>query len=220
MTNTPPIKAKLAIRIYKSTTNERLRRYLEKKIAKYTGGFMYSHIIRELYEEEYGLHIGYGTYGGCWVNGQLKSQGYKIRIGNYCSFAGNISILAVNHHMDWFSTHPLLSDEIDRSKFGIFKASKNRGITEIGNDVWVGQNVVILPGCEKIGDGAIIGAGSIVTHNVPSYAIVAGNPARILRYRFDDETIAKLQASRWWEMNSEELRKKAGDIQKLLQEEK
>ena len=181
---------------------------------------MYSSEIRKLYEEEYGLHIGYGTYGGCWVNGQLKSQGYKIRIGNYCSFAGNISILAVNHHMDWFSTHPILSDEIDRSKFGNFPASKASGITEIGNDVWVGQNVVILPGCKIIGDGAIIGAGSIVTHDVPAYAIIAGNPARILRYRFGEKTIARLQASHWWELNAEELREKAGEIQDILQEDK
>ena len=220
MTNTPPIGIRLAIRAYKRTSNERLKRFLEKKIAKYTGGFMYSKVVRDLYEEEYGLHIGYGTYGGCWVNGQLKSQGYRIRIGNYCSFAGNISILAVNHHLDWFTTHPILSDEINREKFGVFvNKNQGRGVTEIGNDVWVGQNVVILPGCKKVGNGAVIGAGSIVTHDVPPYSIVAGNPAKVIKMRFNDETIERLESSKWWEMSANELHNNAGEIQSLIVED-
>ena len=220
MTNTP-IGLRLAIRVYKHTNNERLKRFLEKQIAKRTGGFMYSMVIRDLYEEEYGLHIGYGTYGGCWVNGQLKSQGYRIKIGNYCSFAGNISILTVNHHLDWFTTHPILSDDINRDKFGIFvNKNKDLGLTEIGNDVWVGQNVVILSGCKKVGNGAVIGAGSIVTHDVPPYCIVAGNPAKIIRMRFNNETIERLETSRWWEMSAQKLHNEAGKIQSLIVENK
>lgn len=68
---------------------------------------------------------------------------------------------------------------------------------EIGNDVWIGDNVVILKG--KIGDGAVIGAGAVVTRDVPPYAIVAGNPARVIKYRFDDETIRKLLKEKWWD---------------------
>ena len=220
MTNTP-IGLRLAIRVYKHTNNERLKRFLEKQIAKRTGGFMYSMVIRDLYEEEYGLHIGYGTYGGCWVNGQLKSQEYRIKLGNYCSFAGNISILTVNHHLDWFTTHPILSDDINKDKFGIFvNKNKDLGLTEIGNDVWVGQNVVILPGCKKVGNGAIIGAGSIVTHDVPPYSIVAGNPAKIIRMRFNNETIERLETSRWWEMSAQKLHNEAGKIQSLIVENK
>jgi tetrahydrodipicolinate N-succinyltransferase len=72
--------------------------------------------------------------------------------------------------------------------------------TQIGNDVWLGNNVMIRAGV-TIGTGAVVGMGSIVTKDVPPYAIVAGNPAKIIRYRFDEETIEKLLASKWWEKN-------------------
>ncbi|WP_318011557.1 CatB-related O-acetyltransferase [Mesorhizobium sp. CO1-1-9] len=78
------------------------------------------------------------------------------------------------------------------------------GPTEIGNDVWIGLRAVIMPGI-TIGDGAIIGAGSIVTKDVAPYAIVAGNPARLLRYRFTDDQIASLLAIRWWDWNDDRL---------------
>jgi acetyltransferase-like isoleucine patch superfamily enzyme len=75
----------------------------------------------------------------------------------------------------------------------------------IGNDVWIGQNAIILPSVARIGDGAVIGAGAVVTKDVEPYSIVVGNPARLLRYRFSQETIVKLQESRWWEKSVGEL---------------
>lgn len=71
--------------------------------------------------------------------------------------------------------------------------------------MWIGYGVMITSSCHTIGTGAVIGAGSIVTHDVPPYAIVAGNPAKILRYRFDEETIEKLLESNWWELEPKEL---------------
>ena len=79
-----------------------------------------------------------------------------------------------------------------------------KGDTVIGNDVWIGQNAVVLPGVQ-IGDGAIIGANSVVGSNVAPYTIVAGNPAKLLRKRFDDELIDLLLRFRWWEKSIEEI---------------
>ena len=79
-----------------------------------------------------------------------------------------------------------------------------KGDTIVGNDVWIGQNAVILPGVH-IGDGAIIGANSVVGSDVPPYTIVAGNPARMIRKRFDDELIRLLLAFRWWDRSIEEI---------------
>lgn len=81
----------------------------------------------------------------------------------------------------------------------------------------MGQQAIILPGCKKIGNGAIIGGGSIVTHDVPPYAIVVGNPARVIRYRFDQETIKQLEATEWWNMDLDELRQNAQKIQEIVQ---
>ena len=77
----------------------------------------------------------------------------------------------------------------------------------IGNDVWVGQNAIILPSVKRIGDGAVIGAGAVVTKDVPDFAVAAGNPARIVKYRFSEEVRRQIKASRWWEKSIEELQK-------------
>ena len=177
-TTTISKRVKIAIRLYKKTSNSKLRRWLEKRIAAWTGGFVYSEIIRKLYKEEHGLEIGYGTYGGCWLHSSMWWQ--NIKIGNYCSFAGNIDIFTGNHHSEWFSTHPCLANPAYGSILynGYPKPQKEKGII-IGNDVWMGMNAIILPSCNKVGNGAIIGAGSIVTQDVPPYAIVAGNPTKI-----------------------------------------
>lgn len=85
---------------------------------------------------------------------------------------------------------------------------------KIGNDVWIGCNSLILPGVSVIGDGAVVGAGSIVTHDIPPYAIVAGNPARIIRYRFQKEVIKELLASKWWEKSIHEIQPHIYEFQK------
>ena len=83
-----------------------------------------------------------------------------------------------------------------------------KGDTVIGNDVWIGQNAVILPGV-TIGRHCVVAAGAVVTKDVPPYAIVGGIPARIIRYRFSDEQIARLEESKWWEKNDEWLQQHA-----------
>ncbi len=208
-------RVKIAIRLYKKTSNSKLRRWLEKRIAEWTGGFAYSEIIRKLYKEEHGLEIGYGTYGGVWIHSGLWWQ--NIKIGNYCSFAGNVDMYSMNHPMQYFSTSlclysPLYGEILTNRQIDM----KHYQGLEIGNDVWMGTNAVILPSCNKVGNGAIIGAGSIVTHDVPPYAIVAGNPAKILRYRFDEETIEKLETTQWWNLKLNELKEIAPKLQEIV----
>lgn len=89
------------------------------------------------------------------------------------------------HRMDWFSDYPFMEK--------IVEAYQRRGDTVIEDGVWIGMRSVIMPGV-KIGEGAVIGVNSVVTKNVPPYAVVGGNPAKIIKYRFDEETIAELLA--------------------------
>ena len=194
------------------TTNTKINRYLEKLIARLDGGFYYSTKIRKLYRELHGLEIGYGTYGGCWNNSALWWN--KIVIGNYCSFAGHVSLYPFDHPMNLFTTHPITYDTYssgaEKQHYGVKKQS-----LIIGHGVWFGQNSVVLSGCKQIGNGAVIGAGSVVTHDVPPYAIVVGNPAKILRYRLTPEQIEKVEASQWWLFNKDELNKQMEELLKI-----
>jgi acetyltransferase-like isoleucine patch superfamily enzyme len=85
---------------------------------------------------------------------------------------------------------------------------------EIGNDVWIGQSAIILRQVSKIGDGAVIGAGAVVTKDVPDYAIVAGSPAKVIRYRFSQENIQKLKKEQWWNKSIEELKESINEFTK------
>ena len=116
-------------------------------------------------------------------------------------------------------TFPIFFDEWELDSADITDAWDNRGDIVIGNDVWIGYEAVILSGV-TIGDGAIIGARAVVTKDVPPYTIVGGVPARPIRKRFDDETIAKLAEIQWWNWPEEKIKSsiraiKAGDIDAL-----
>lgn len=104
-----------------------------------------------------------------------------------------------NHPTTWLTTYPFPIFGEGRES-ATPAAWPNRGDTVIGNDVWIGYGAVIMPGIH-VGDGAIIATASVVTKDVPPYAIVGGNPATVLRYRFDEATIARLLAVCWWDWN-------------------
>jgi hypothetical protein len=114
-----------------------------------------------------------------------------------------------SHSMTNFSTHPVFNEVAADRPVSASAASEDAppqaGVT-IGHDVWIGMNCLI-PKALTIGHGAIVGAGSVVTKDVEPYSIVAGNPARVIRYRFDPETIARFLALGWWEYDLESLRK-------------
>ena len=120
-----------------------------------------------------------------------------LEVGAFCSIAGGVQIfLGGEHRLDWVTTYPFNVLWPAGRQFRGHPRSK--GDVTIGNDVWIGAEAVILSGV-TIADGAVVGARSVVTRDVPAYTLVAGNPARTVRKRFDDETIEALRALRWWQ---------------------
>jgi len=166
-------------------------------INKYEGGQYYSKTIRKIYKEVYDIDVGIGTYG-CF-NGNFRPH---CTIGNYCSIAPGVHRLVGNHPLNMISTHPLFH----LKDFGACTETKYEyHHINIGNDVWIGTNAVILSGCESIGNGAVIGAGAVVLKDIPPYAVVGGVPAKLIKYRFDEKTIKKIEDSKWWSLSPDEL---------------
>jgi virginiamycin A acetyltransferase len=120
----------------------------------------------------------------------------KSKIGRYCSIAPNVSIGLGEHIIDRVSTSSIF---YGKESYNIL----TKGNLEIGNDVWIGTKAIILRGV-KIGDGAIIGGGAVVTKDVPPFAIVAGSPAKLIKFRFSSEKISKILEVKWWEKDLEE----------------
>lgn len=147
----------------------------------------------------------------------------KLIIGKFCSIACGAKFLfnSANHTMASLSTYPfpLFFDEWELEKKNVTDAWDNKGDIIVGNDVWIGYEAVILAGV-TIGDGAIIGTRAVVTKDVPPYTIVGGVPAKPIRKRFDDETIARLLKLKWWDWSKEKIAQniqsiKSGHIEQL-----
>ncbi len=133
-------------------------------------------------------------------------NGDKLIIGKFCQIASGVEFVmnGANHQMNSVSTFPFYTLEGWDMELPASSDLPLKGDTVIGNDVWIGQNAVILPGVH-IGDGAIIGANSVVGSNVEPYTIVIGNPAKVLRKRFDDELIELMLKFKWWDKSIEEI---------------
>lgn len=150
--------------------------------------------------------------------------GDKLIIGKFCQIAAGVEFVmnGANHLMNAVSTFPFYMMDGWEAKPPAFSDLPIKGDTVVGNDVWIGQNATILPGVH-IGDGAIVGCNSVVASDVPAYTIVAGNPARPIRKRFDDELIALLEKFCWWNKSVEEIKAlvpllMCGDLNKVKNE--
>ncbi len=165
----------------------------------------HAHELRNYYDDPR-IYIGIGTYGN--PKFILYSKHDRIKIGRYCSIADNVTFLAGGEHqIESTSTFPfnyfLGNDKnIDFSEPTEveYKDARHKGPIQLGNDVWIGYGAMILSGV-TIGNGAIVGASSVVAKNLPPFSIAAGNPAKIIRNRFDDKTIEELQSIAWWNWN-------------------
>lgn len=147
-----------------------------------------------------------GRYSYCGYDCQIL----ETDIGAFCSISDHVFIGGDEHPLDWASTSPVFQNVLHsgpRKRFARLCLPK-RTRTVIGNDVWIGHGVTIKAGV-AIGNGAIVGAGAVVTKDVPHYAVVGGVPARILKYRFDEQTIADFLAIRWWDLPDDELERVA-----------
>jgi len=147
----------------------------------------------------YGKH----TYGHLHIfSWKPEYTSSVINVGSYCSISSNVSVLLDSNHVyTGFSTFPF--NEI--LGWNAPPTGCGKSIPSIGNDVWIGMNVLILSGV-SIGNGAIIGANTVVTKDVPPYAIVAGNPGTIKKYRFSQDIINELIRYPWWKLPDETIR--------------
>ena len=185
--------------LYRWFKGEITRNFLGMLIMKLEGGGLYSITIRRLAARFHKVEIGMYTRGPC---ANIKQFRPGTRIGRYCSVFPTAFAFSGNHTMNLKSTHAFFFNPV----LGYVKEDIiSRVNLEIGNDVWIGHNAIILPTVTSIGDGAIIGAGAVVHQDVPPYAVVVGNPARVVRYRFSEKIIKELLESKWWEKSIREL---------------
>lgn len=158
-----------------------------------------SKILRLIYSKIYKIDIGMYSYG-CFTYPDIPTN---TKIGRYCSFGPNIKIFNANHPSEYIFLHPFMYN----TTLGLTKKeSFERTKITIGNDVWIGANVIILPSVKSIGDGVIIGAGSIVTKDLPDYAIAVGNPARIIKYRLSEKTQKLIKNKNIYDINKSEFK--------------
>lgn len=133
-------------------------------------------------------------------------DGGRLKIGKFCSIARDVTILVGGEHrLDWVTTYPFPKLWNDVGVTAIGKVSFSKGDVMIMNDVWIGTGAMILSGV-TVHDGAVVGARCVVTSDVPPYGVVAGNPARLLRFRFTQEQIAHLLRIAWWNWSPMKIR--------------
>jgi acetyltransferase-like isoleucine patch superfamily enzyme len=165
-----------------------------------------------IYDEVSLSNVSLGDYS--YISSNCTIQ--NTSIGKFCSIGPNVRAGLGNHLNNSFvSTHPafFVNDKICKPVISFVDKSYHQFLkpVTIGNDVWIGANAIIFDGI-SIGDGAIVGAGAVVTKDVPPYAIVAGIPARIIRYRFNQDQMESLLKSQWWNNDLEWLKKNANKL--------
>lgn len=155
--------------------------------------------LRRFFQDRYEIDVGMYSYG-CFDASRIARG---TTIGRYCSFANSAYVFNGNHGINFLSLHPYLYNV----QFGcVEQETIKRTKCTIEDDVWFGHSAIVLPQVESVGRGSVIGAGAVVTRNVPRYSIVVGNPARIVRFRFSQEVIERIEATEWWKKPLTELK--------------
>lgn len=180
--------------------NKPLRRIAREILLRREGAELYSKTLRKIYSKYYGVEVGMYTYGAFHPEFTPGTV-----IGRYTSVPRNLSVLHGNHPITHKSCHPFFFNPSLGYSEELLISRRTKLL--IGNDVYIGTGVTLLPAVTSIGDGAVIGAGSVVTKDVPPFAVVGGNPAKIIKYRFSQETIEEMTKSAWWEKDIEEIKK-------------
>lgn len=143
-----------------------------------------------------------GKYSYCGYDCQIVNA----IIGAFCSISDHVFVGGAEHPIDWLCMSPVFQDVYHsgpKKRFARFKHPKSKQ-TIIGNDVWIGHGVTIKQGV-RIGNGAVLGSNALVTKDVPPYAIVGGVPAKIIKYRFSQDVIDRLEEIQWWNLSDEEI---------------
>lgn len=168
-----------------------LNSYIDKTAKVYSGSTFYN------------SKLGRYSYVG------YDSEVVNCEIGSFCSIANGFIAGGAKYPLEWLSTSPVFYDVSGGTNYHLGHLTIDPTVrTYIGNDVWIGSRAIILQGVH-IGTGAVVGAGAVVTKEVPSYAVVAGCPAKIIKYRFDSDIICRLLKSEWWLLQDFQLKKLA-----------
>lgn len=186
-----------------------LQNLADRALVKLVRNHADSTLLRSRFFELYGIEIG------CYTIGAFDR--WRIppgtRIGHYCSIAGSARILNANHPIGSLSTHPLFY----LKSMGLVAEDQVRSEpTVIEDDVWLGHNCIITPECKRVGRGAVIGAGAVVSRDVPPYAIMVGAPAMLARFRFAPDVIEAIEQTRWWELSREALQSASRKVPDFL----
>ncbi len=194
------------VRLY-GRSRASVRRLIVKYIIDTEGGEFFSATLREIFRVHHGVEIGLYTHGGCF---RTHAFGRNTTIGRYSSIAVTAFAATDNHPLDRKSMHGFFFNP----KLGLVTEEWPHSPLVIGNDTWLGHNSVIMPQVDSIGDGAVIGAGAVVFKDVPPYAVVVGNPGRVVRFRFDPPTVEGLLAEKWWNLSLDEIRPRLAEYTK------
>lgn len=194
------MKNRILIILFKlyAINNKFVRKQIERIVVRIDGGYYWSITLRKIYRTYHNIVIGIGSYGCFDIN--RFPEGTVI--GNYCSIAAGTRYLNANHPVEAVTTHPVFCN----ADLGVVKENKiKRHNLKIGNDVWIGYGATILCSCNEIENGVIVGAGAVVTKDLDAYYIYGGIPAKKIKKRFSDDTIKKLEDSRWYEKELSQL---------------
>jgi acetyltransferase-like isoleucine patch superfamily enzyme len=188
---------------------EKIRRSIFRIIRRLEGGYYYEETSRSILKQYFNIDVGYSTAG--FIDVEKIARGTVF--GNYCGISENTYIYNANHPPRYFTTNALMFNP----RFGCVNEDVlPRTKLIVGHDVWFGLSSIILPSVNNIGNGAIIAAAAVVTKNIEPYAIVGGNPARVIGYRFNQSVIRELEESKWWLLSRAELIKRRTEFEKIV----
>ncbi len=156
--------------------------------------------LREYFADKFQIQVGMYSYG-CFDSNRIAKG---TLIGRYCSISNTAFIFNGNHGLTFLTLHPFVYNP---ALGYVREETIVRTKCVVEDDVWLGHNSIITPSVTNIGRGSVVAAGAVVTKNVPAYAIVAGNPAKVIKYRFNPDVIVAIEKTQWWLKDDVELKK-------------
>lgn len=185
---------------------QRFRGLCVRAALRLEGGHFYSHTARDLLKRYFGVEIGAYSYGHCFRPGAFPTG---VRIGRYVSIAPGVSVFLRHHPLDRLPMHPFF---YNCALEYVSQDTIQSHTLEILHEAWIGHNAIITSQCRRIGIGAVVAAGAVVTKNVDDFAVVGGNPARLIKYRFSLPIRLAILDSQWWKLPPYALAKYLPDI--------